>query len=189
MRSLLLVSRSSFVPALGLLLACGGQEPARTPVTEPAAPATTASTAPATSAPSATTDSDDAGPRPSATNEVAPPIAPASTTASAAAPEAPDFMAEQQAKCAGVAAPYEEKVRAKFNECYQAGKKKNPELAGTIKITLKIDTKGKVTKVVPDPSKLDAKVVQCMVQAVKKEPFDGKACLGKDVIVSKKYGN
>jgi hypothetical protein len=31
--------------------------------------------------------------------------------------------------CAAAAAPFEEKVRAKFNECYQAGKKKNPELA------------------------------------------------------------
>ncbi|MFO0672183.1 MAG: AgmX/PglI C-terminal domain-containing protein [Polyangiaceae bacterium] len=186
MRPLATLARSPLAHSLFALplalVACGGKEPAPAATPTPAPVATEATTPTATPASEAAADAGSAAP-------VASVEPPAAAPAVSSAPEAPDFMAEQQAKCAGVAAPYEEKVRAKFNECYQAGKKKNPELAGTIKITLKIDVKGKVTKVVPDPSKLDAKVVACMVQAVKKEPFDGKACLGKDVIVSKKYGN
>lgn len=158
------------------IVACGSSPP---PAPEPGPPA-------APAAPAAAAEG------PAAAAEPAPPPA----TSAAATPEPPGapnapptagIIAQGHDECSGVAAPFEEKVRAKFNECYQTGKKKNPELAGTIKVTLKVDTKGKV-KYVPDPSKLDKPAYDCMVSAVKKEPFDAKACKGKDVAVSKTFG-
>lgn len=128
----------------------------------------------------------DAATGPTSSDTATVPASPNGATASP--PSTAGIIAEGHDECTGIAAPFEEKVRAKFNECYQAGKKKNPELAGTIKVTLKIDAKGKVTKYVPDKSKLDAPVVDCMVKAVKKEPFAGKACSGKDITVSKTFG-
>lgn len=185
MRTLTLVT----ISALSLLslssLACGGSTPPK-PATPPgesneadASAPSAAADMPATS--EAATATADAGATESAST-------PAASASAAPAPTGPDLSTQGQAECAGIAAPFEERVRAKFNECYQAGKKKNPELAGTIKVTLKVDTKGKVTKYVPDPSKLDKPVFDCMVKVVKKEPFDGKACAGKDVTVSKTYG-
>lgn len=175
------LSLSSFA-LVSLLVGCGGgtpPKPATPPVesTEVDAGATAATTPPSSEA-SASDTTADAGASASAP----------STSASAAPPSAPDIVAQGQAECSAQAAPFEERVRAKFNDCYQAGKKKNPELAGTIKVTLKIDMNGKVTKYVPDPSKLDKAAYDCMVKVVKKEPFDGKACRGKDVTVSKTYG-
>jgi hypothetical protein len=163
-----------------LIAACGGT-PAKVPDRAPTAEESASSPPPPTSSPTAATDAD-AG----ATAE-APAASAVPATPTQNAPAA-GVIAEGHDDCAAAAAPFEEKVRAKFNECYQAGKKKNPELAGTIKVTLKIDMKGKVTKYVPDPSKLDAKPFECMVKAVKKEPFDAKACRGKDVTVSKTFG-
>lgn len=188
MRTLTLVT----ISALSLLslssLGCGGSTPPQ-PATPPAESTEADASAPRAAAdmpatPESAAATSDAG----ATESASTPAASASASAAAPAPSGPDLTTQGQAECAGIAAPFEERVRAKFNECYQAGKKKNPELAGTIKVTLKVDTKGKVTKYVPDPSKLDKPVFDCMVKVVKKEPFDGKACAGKDVTVSKTYG-
>jgi hypothetical protein len=80
-------------------------------------------------------------------------------------------------------------VRARFNECYAAGKKKNPDLAGSIHIVLDVKPSGKVASIkAVGTSELGASVVDCMVKAVKKEPFDGSACKGKTVAVGKTWG-
>ena len=91
--------------------------------------------------------------------------------------------------CSGAAAPFEARVRPRLNECYAAGKKKNPDLAGEIHIVVEVNPSGKVTSVKSvGTSELGASVVDCMVKAVKKEPFDGSACKGKTVAVGKTWG-
>ena len=155
------------------IAACGGSTPPK-PAAETPAPA---------SEPAAAASADaGATPEPATTAATAPTTPPPPD-----APPAAGVLAQGHEECGSVSAPFEEKVRAKFNECYQAGKKKNPELAGTIKVTLKIDMKGKI-KYVPEPSKLDKAPYDCMVSAVKKEKFDAKACKGKDVTVEKTFG-
>ncbi|HEX7662933.1 MAG TPA: hypothetical protein VF407_00405 [Polyangiaceae bacterium] len=93
--------------------------------------------------------------------------------------------------CAAPSAKFEETVRAKFNDCYQEGKKKDPELAGTVRITVSIDWKGKIssTKLTEGKDSLGDKVTACMLTAVKKTPFEGvESCKNKAVIVGKKFG-
>ncbi len=175
----------AFCISVGLALAsCGGAAapPASAPATpsEPASPPATS--AEPLAAPRSTADGGAAEP----SSSPAAPTAPAPEIKNE--PKTAGLIAEGHDDCALVAAPFEERVRAKFNECYQAGKKKNPELQGTVRVVLKVDVKGKVGKVVSDPSTLDASTVACMVKAVKKEPFDAKACRGKDVAVSKTFG-
>lgn len=174
--------------AVLVLVACGGSTP-KSPSAPPPADGSVisaghAATGATVDAGSSSATSDVAGT--SSTTAGAPGTTGVSSPAATSGADA-NVIAEGHDECSGIAAPFEERVRAKFNECYQAGKKTNPELAGTIKVTLKVDVKGKV-RYVPEPSKLDAKVVTCMVNAVKKEPFDAKACRGKDVAVSKTYG-
>ena len=158
------------------VVACGGPRspaPAATPV---------ASAAPKI-ADSPTVPSQDA--------ESAP--APAVSSTPAAAPSSTSFVTSEAAPtqdaCGGVAAPFEARVRPRFNECYAAGKKKNPDLAGEIHIVVEVNASGKVKSVkAVGTSELGASVVDCMVKAVKKEPFDGSACKGKTVAVGKTWG-
>ena len=90
--------------------------------------------------------------------------------------------------CDAIAAAFEERVRPLFNTCYQEGKKKNPDLQGTIAVTLSINGLGKVTSVKPAPSELGDSVVGCMVKKLKTVPFDGEKCPSRMVAVSKTYG-
>ncbi len=93
--------------------------------------------------------------------------------------------------CGPASAKFEEAVRAKFNDCYQEGKKKDPNLAGEIRITVSVDWKGKIssTKVTEGKDTLGEKVTACMLTAVKKTPFEGvQGCKAKAVIVGKKFG-
>ena len=92
--------------------------------------------------------------------------------------------------CGGPSAKFEGIVRAKFNDCYQEGKKKNPNLAGEIRIAINVDYKGKITSIKSTGGKeLGDKVIACMVSAVKKTPFEGvEACKSKSIVVGKKYG-
>jgi TonB family protein len=58
-----------------------------------------------------------------------------------------------------------------LKECYATGKKKDPNLEGTVKIKVTVDVKGKikavkvVEKTLPDP------VADCMLKVVKATPF------------------
>ena len=93
-------------------------------------------------------------------------------------------------ECGGPSAKFEGIVREKFNDCYQEGKKKNPNLAGEIRIAINVDWKGKITSIKSTGGKeLGDKVIACMVTAVKKTPFEGvEACKSKSIVVGKKYG-
>jgi len=92
-------------------------------------------------------------------------------------------------ECSKSALPYEEKVRPLLNKCYQEGKKKNPDLSGTVRVAVNVNLTGKVISVKPTgTSELGDSVVQCMVKAVRDTRFDGALCKSKTVVVSKTYG-
>jgi hypothetical protein len=92
--------------------------------------------------------------------------------------------------CNPATANFESQVRPKFNACYQEGKKKNPNLAGEIRITLSFDYKGKLTSTkVTGPDDLGKTVIACMLEAAKKTPFEfADACARKSIMVGKKFG-
>ena len=71
-----------------------------------------------------------------------------------------------------------------MKECYAAAKKKDPDLKGTVRISIDIDTLGKVKsykivdKTLPDP------VAQCMLKVVKATPLTEAAkCPGKSITI------
>lgn len=151
-----------------LLLACGGAK------STPAAPEPAAA-APAESFPevhpddvAALQETSDAGP-PAPTPE------PASSASGAPSEPADD--------CTPIGVELEKTVRPKLKECYREGKKKNPNLEGTVRIGIDVDTLGKIKstkileKTLPDP------VAQCMLKAVKAEKFDAAKSPGKSITI------
>lgn len=96
----------------------------------------------------------------------------ASDAGAGAGPKAdPSIIADGDDGCAPVAVDFEKRARPKLKECYATGKKKDPNLTGTVKLKITVDLKGKIksTKVVdktlPDP------VAECMVKVLKSTPF------------------
>lgn len=101
----------------------------------------------------------------------------AASAPAAAAPAAPD-------ECTPVGVDFEKRARPKLKDCYAEGKKKDPNLQGTVKLTVEIDTLGKVKamkiveKTLPDP------VAQCMLKVLKATPLTEAAkCPGKSFTI------
>lgn len=104
----------------------------------------------------------------------APPVAEAGAPPvvdAGAAPRTPGSLAEAPDECTPVGVDFEKRARPKLKECYAAGKKKDSNLEGTVKIKMTIDVKGKiktvkvVEKTLPDP------IADCMLKVVKATPF------------------
>ncbi|MBX3231276.1 MAG: AgmX/PglI C-terminal domain-containing protein [Labilithrix sp.] len=151
---------------LALATACGDSTkepatPANPPPTEPtetppvaSSPPAAASSTPPAETPVAATPAEDAGA----------PVAPASNPNTG-------IIGETKDECTPVGVDFEKRARPKLKECYAEGKKKDPNLMGTVKIKVTVDVKGKIksTKVIektlPDP------VADCMLKAVKGTPF------------------
>ncbi len=165
------VSRSLLSSLLSLAMAmaaCGGNKP------EPAASTPSPSPPAADTAPAPESSAGDATP---ATGEAAPAAAPTPSEASAANSEASApkpsgvIVGETKDECTPVGVDFEKRARPKLKECYAEGKKKSPNLEGTVKIKITVDVKGKIknTKIVektlPDP------VAECMLKAIKTTPF------------------
>jgi TonB family protein len=76
-------------------------------------------------------------------------------------------------------------VRPELKACYREGKKKEPNLEGTVRIAIEVDTLGKVktTKIVEKT--LPDKVAQCMLKAVKAAPKTelSEKCPGKSLTI------
>jgi hypothetical protein len=162
------------------LIACGGsQTPAPAPTTSPSSAATVeaGSDAPMTDAQLDALAAGDAGSSTSTFDASAP------ITTTSSAPSAAD-------PCDKPSAEFEATVRPKFNECYQEGKKKNPDLTGEIRVTVTIDYKGKIVSIKSTgPDDLGKSVIACDLAAVKKTPFlNADACIRKSIIVGKKFG-
>jgi hypothetical protein len=165
--------------AFFFLIACGSPQ---TPTPAPATTSTSNTTADASSdVPMTDAQLDalaaDAGGA-TATFDASAPITTTSTAPSEADP------------CDKPSAEFEATVRPKFNDCYQEGKKKNPDLTGEIRVTVTIDYKGKIVSIKSTgPDDLGKSVIACGVAAVKKTPFpNADACIRKSIIVGKKFG-
>ncbi|HSO38836.1 MAG TPA: AgmX/PglI C-terminal domain-containing protein [Labilithrix sp.] len=101
----------------------------------------------------------------------------AASTPASAPPPPPD-------DCTPVGVDFEKRARPKLKDCYATGKKKDPNLQGTVKIAVEIDPAGKVKgikiteKTLPDP------VAQCMLKVVKATPLpEASKCPAKTLTI------
>jgi len=101
-------------------------------------------------------------------------------SAAASATPAPTPTPEVKDDCTPVGVDFEKRARPKLKDCYATGKKKDPNLQGTVKLAVEIDTAGKVKgikiteKTLPDP------VAQCMLKVLKATPLpEASKCPGK----------
>ena len=167
MRSLAVFSALSL-----LLLACGGGAPA------PLQPDTAKDSGAAAESFAEVNPADlaelDAGAAPAEPPGTSPP--PSSGTISST-PEPSD-------ECTPIGVEFEKRARPKMKECYAVAKKKDPDLKGTVRISIDIDTLGKVKsykiveKTLPDP------VAQCMLKVVKATPLtEASKCPGKSITI------
>jgi hypothetical protein len=86
--------------------------------------------------------------------------------------------------CGPLAAAFEKSVRPQLKECYREGKKKNPNLEGSVRIYVNVDLNGRMASVkAPEDSELGKSVVDCMLKAVKKGSLDGSVCKGKTLAI------
>jgi hypothetical protein len=107
--------------------------------------------------------------------------APAPAASSAAAPAAPPTPADD---CTPVGVDFEKRARPKLKECYATGKKKDPNLQGTVKIAVEIDPGGKVKGIKITEKTLPEPVAQCMLKAVKGTPLpEASKCPAKTLTI------
>jgi hypothetical protein len=132
--------------ASGGLVACGGGTSSSPPPSEPAAETFS-----------------EVSPEDVAALEGAPPA----ETPAAEAAAAPEEPADE---CSPVGVELEKSVRPQLKECYRAGKKKDANLEGTVRIALEIDMLGKLKTLEIAESTLPDAVAKCMLKAVKAAP-------------------
>jgi hypothetical protein len=135
----------------------------------------------AQSAPEGADAGDDAAaatPDDTKSSDAAAPDAPASASA------APPPPAPPPDECTPIAVDFEKRARPKLKDCYREGKKKDPNLEGTVRIAVDVNMLGKITstkiaqKTLPDP------VAQCMLKVVKATPFpEAGKCPGKSLTI------
>lgn len=95
---------------------------------------------------------------------------------------APGPASEPVDECSPVGRDFEKRARPKIKECYREGKKKEPDLKGTIKITLEVDGLGKLRAPRIQETTLPKGVAACMLKAVKDTPMPEAAkCPNKTV--------
>jgi hypothetical protein len=116
----------------------------------------------------------DAGAAP-ASKPATPP--PASTGAISSSPEPAD-------ECTPIGVDFEKRARPKMKECYATAKKKEPDLKGTVRISIDIDTLGKVKAYKIVEKTLPDAVAQCMLKVVKSTPLpEASKCPGKSITI------
>jgi len=100
------------------------------------------------------------------------------------AASAPASSPEPKDECTPVGVDFEQRARPKLKDCYRDGKKKDPNLQGTVKIGVDIDTLGKVKSIKILEKTLPEPVAQCMLKAVKGTPLpDAGKCPGKSFTI------
>ena len=98
-------------------------------------------------------------------------------------PAAPAAPAPQD-ECTPVGVDFEKRARPKLKDCYATGKKKDPNLQGTVKITVDVDTFGKVKTIKIVEKTLPEAVAQCMLKVVKTTPLpEASKCPGKSLTI------
>lgn len=108
---------------------------------------------------------------------------PAASSAAAAPAPAP-AASEPIDECSPVGRDFEKRARPRIKECYRDGKKKEPDLKGTIKITLEVDGLGKIKGPRIVETTLPKAVAACMLKAVKDTPMpEASKCPNKTVTI------
>lgn len=86
--------------------------------------------------------------------------------------------------CTPVGVDFEKRARPKLKDCYAQGKKKTPDLQGSVRISVDIDTLGKIKSTKITEKTLPEPVAQCMLKAVKETPFpEASKCPGKAITI------
>lgn len=154
-RTVLLVGVTSAIVACGANkpepTAASTTPPAETAKNEPDASAAPAASPPATAA--------------------ATPAADAGAAPEPAKPPPAVSISEPKDECTPVGIDFEKRARPKLKECYAEGKKKNPNLEGTVKIKVTVDVKGKIKSTTIIEKTLPAPVADCMLKVIKTTPF------------------
>ena len=88
--------------------------------------------------------------------------------------------------CQAAGAAFEKRARPQIKACYREAKKKDANLVGGVRITVSINSAGKVGAVLSSPNgdkkMLPPAVVKCMVDATKaNDPGDVGLCKGKSL--------
>lgn len=110
--------------------------------------------------------------------------APAAPSAEAAAAPAPAVVAEPSDDCTPAGVDLEQRARPDLKACYREGKKKDPNLEGTVRITIAIDVKGKIKSIRVTEKTLPDAVAKCMLGVVKKTPFpEASKCPDKNITI------
>lgn len=102
--------------------------------------------------------------------------------AGAGASKPPESTPPDECTVAGV--EFEKRNRDKLKECYREGKKKDPNLEGTVRLTVAIDMKGAVKSIKITEKTLPDPVANCMLNVLKKAPFtEAKKCPDKNITI------
>lgn len=115
----------------------------------------------------------------------APPSAEAQPTAATDTPAATPAASEPSSDdCTPVGVDFEKRARPKLKECYREGKKKDPNLEGTIRLTVAINFKGQVTNMKIVESTLPDPVGSCMLKVLKATPLpEASKCPDKNITI------
>jgi TonB family protein len=95
----------------------------------------------------------------------------AASAEDAGAPAPKPVVGETKDECTPVGVDFEKRARPNLKSCYAEGKKKNPNLEGTVKLKMTVDLKGKIKSVKVVEKTLPDAVAACMLKVVKTTPF------------------
>jgi hypothetical protein len=87
-------------------------------------------------------------------------------------------------ECTPAGVDFEKRNRDKLKECYREGKKKDPNLEGTVRLSVSIDMKGAVKSIKITEKTLPDPVANCMLKVLKTAPFpEAKKCPDKNITI------
>lgn len=112
-----------------------------------------------------------------------PPDADAGAGSSSSTPAKPADTAPSD-ECTPAGVDFEKRNREKLKECYREGKKKDPNLEGTVRLSVSIDMKGAVKSIKITEKTLPDPVANCMLKVLKAAPFpEAKKCPDKNITI------
>lgn len=87
-------------------------------------------------------------------------------------------------ECTPAGVDFEKRNRDKLKACYAEGKKKDPNLEGTVRLSVSIDMKGAVKSIKITEKTLPDPVANCMLKVLKAAPFpEAKKCPDKNITI------
>ena len=87
-------------------------------------------------------------------------------------------------ECTPAGVDFEKRNRDKLKACYAEGKKKDPNLEGTVRLAVSIDMKGAVKSIKITEKTLPDPVANCMLKVLKAAPFpEAKKCPDKNITI------